>query len=564
MAVSKIAVIALVAIISVPILLGYALNLNQVTVSEYDRNDDSVNVTQLLQNGTAYTTANGDIYQLNSKFTRDFDDVKIYPKYEQISSVKSSMPLTEGHIANYTGGDFPTLLATRDMYFISFDIAYSATSYVTVGVYRNGAITDTFNHVSYLLFERSTNTIYITCIYGPNSWTTYTDTDEHFEGFKFTLTGLSSLPIDYGLINRIGYGTNPYVDISAGFHFNRDSYNPSGYSWYINLPQKTSTALVSINLDSITDANYVFSLHDITFTKTTTAGVVSWTASRTNMGVTTTYDLYYDPSISNNTYQMFIDYSDQSEPSDDPSHPDPYRKYTRNVELRYIGGWQKLIGSANYYLTYTFEKTEYRQPANSYLNSIYVTGSPRSPTIRVDAAQFQAFQYQVIEDKTYDPSSFRSVPSTEVASIQKYGTQIIFGGNTYSVKDGNITLGSHSIPVEGLIFSSVPNDNGTYDNKIGNTLVSTTANPSTIQFVGKWAASVSTASMSQNTYTKTEWNVGSFAWDGMDQNFLIVGLVTCLGVFVALGIYARKSRSGGIIPLMIVVGGAAMVFFVML
>ena len=561
--VSKIAVVALVAIISVPILLGYALNLNQVTVSEYDRNDDSVNVTQLLQNGTAYTTANGDLYQLNSKFTRDFDDVKIYPKYEQISSVHSSMPLSEGYIANYTGGSFPYVFANRDMYFLNVDLAYSATSYVTITIYSGGSVIATYAHAVSLLYERSTDTVYVTCVYSPTSMTTYTVAGQNSTGFGFTLTGLASVPVDFGFYYNPG--TNTYVDISAGFHFEKDAYNPSGYGWFINVPDKTSTALLSINLDSITDANYSFSIMNVVFQKTTTAGVVSWTASQTIMGVTTTYNLYYDPSISNNTYQMFIDYSDQSEPSDDPSYPYPNRKYTRNIELRYVGSWPQLIGAANYYQTYNFEFVRYSTPANSYLNNINMNHSTsRSPTIRVDAAQFQAFQYQVIEDKTYDPSSFRSIPSTEVASIQKYGTQIIFGGNTYSVKDGNITLGSHSIPVEGLIFSSVPNENGTYDNKIGNTIISTTANPSTIQFVGKWSASVSTASMSQNTYTKTEWTPGQFGWDGIDSNFLIVGLVTCLGVFVALGIYARKKGSGGIIPLMIAVGCAATVFFIML
>ena len=125
-------------------------------------------------------------------------------------------------------------------------------------------------------------------------------------------------------------------------------------------------------------------------------------------------------------------------------------------------------------------------------------------------------------------------------------------------------VGTHQIPVKGLVMSSIPNGAGTYDNKIGNTIVSTTATPSTITFNGVWSASISTQSMESYTYTKTEWIAGEFAWDGMDQNFLIVGLITCLGAFVALGIYARRTRSGGIIPLMIVTGCAAAVFFIMI
>jgi hypothetical protein len=115
-----------------------------------------------------------------------------------------------------------------------------------------------------------------------------------------------------------------------------------------------------------------------------------------------------------------------------------------------------------------------------------------------------------------------------------------------------------------LVLSSILNEDGDYDNMIGGTIISTSATPSTITFNGTWSGSITTQSMESFTYTKPEWNAGSFAWDGMDQNFLIVGLVTCLGVFVALGIYAKKRGSGGIIPLMIAVGCAAMVFYIML
>jgi hypothetical protein len=49
----------------------------------------------------------------------------------------------------------------------------------------------------------------------------------------------------------------------------------------------------------------------------------------------------------------------------------------------------------------------------------------------------------------------------------------------------------------------------------------------------------------------------------MDDNFLIVGLITCLGVFIGLGIYARKTGKG-VIPLLIVCGGAAALFICMI
>ena len=183
--------------------------------------------------------------------------------------------------------------------------------------------------------------------------------------------------------------------------------------------------------------------------------------------------------------------------------------------------------------------------------------------MRIDSAEYRGFESPVIENVTYTPASFRTNPSTTIENIYTYGTSIVFGSTTYTVKDKCISIGTHKIPLNGIVFDSVPNELGTYD-RINGDVVSTSANPATIRFNGQWSASVSTLAQDQVTYTKTEWTPGHFGWDGVDQNFLIVGLLTCLGVFIALGIYARKRGTGGIIPLMIVTGCAAAVFFIML
>jgi len=53
--VSKVAVIALVAIIAVPILLGFGMNFNLVNESRYVDSDQKTNVTDLLNTSTAYS-----------------------------------------------------------------------------------------------------------------------------------------------------------------------------------------------------------------------------------------------------------------------------------------------------------------------------------------------------------------------------------------------------------------------------------------------------------------------------------------------------------------------------
>ena len=124
-------------------------------------------------------------------------------------------------------------------------------------------------------------------------------------------------------------------------------------------------------------------------------------------------------------------------------------------------------------------------------------------------------------------------------------------------------IGNHKIPVKNMVLDSIPNASEGYDNRINGTVISTTPEPSTITFNGKWAASISTVAQDTHTVTKTEWIAGGFAWNGIDHNFLMVGLLTSLGAFIALGIYARRSK-GNVLPLMLVCGGAAMIFFVML
>lgn len=551
MGVSKIAVIALVAVIAVPILLGYGLNLTETTETTYTMTGDSVNVTPLLQSGTGYTSAEGNVYQLNTEFETSPMDGETFPIYERSTTSKTTFPFVSNIVQNWGGGI--QYLSYAQEYFISIVYpTYSATSYVIAQLYSEDTLVYTVNHVVYMYYNQTEDLVGVIEKTGGGG-SSYNITGQNVTAISFTLINMSSIPIKWGVLYNVdGY----FTDLAAGWHF-ESSWNTGNK---VILPDGTFNVLVSINLDSITDANYSLLMntqdnHSYYFVKTTTDGVVKWTVTAGGE----TYDLYYNPSISDNTYQFLIAYGDTTEPTNNPS----VTRYYRHAEFRYVGHWPATFGAANYYQKYDHDYYVDSSLPNE-LDYVYMTNSPRSPTMRIDAAEFRAFEYAVIENNTYSPAEFKTNPATSITSIQRYGTSLEFGGNTYNVKDGNITLGTHDIPVDKLVFESVPNGSGDYENKIGNTLISTTATPSTITFNGKWSANVSTQAMEQTSYTKTEWIPGEFAWDGIDQNFLIVGLITCLGVFVALGIYARKRGTGGLIPLMIAVGCAAMVFFIML
>lgn len=566
MAVSKIAVIALVAVIAVPILLGYALNLTETTETDYKVTGETVNVSPLLQNGTDYSYSHGSTFQLNSNVVRNAGANTVYPFYKTTTTTKTSIQYTI-YNTNYSAS-ISAPIAQHN--YLQISVSNSTQSdYVRLSVVDSGGTTR-------LTVDRLLDMIYIKATSGTNNTLNYSflnasnnvvqgSTNVNYTGTILTAP-VGNFAGTGGKVTIIADNNTwspSYFDISGGYtliNHNQTSTNNKAKTAMLYTPTDTKTALLTMNLGSITDSTYSININNYHFEKTTTGGVVKWTWN-TLSDPSDVQELYYDQTRSDNTYQLLLDISYAGQ-NNDPNIPYSY-VYIDHAEMRYVGSWPSLIGEANYYQLYSFDTPIYANTSQFILGINFAEAS-KTPLVRFDDALFRAFEYPVIEDRTYAPADFKTNPSTTITNITAYGSSIDFGGNTYNVSKGNITLEGRSIPVTDLTFSSIPNESGTYDNKIGNTLISTSATPSTITFNGKWSASISTQSNEQYTYTKTEWNAGSFAWDGIDQNFLIVGLVTCLGVFVALGIYARKKGSGGIIPLMIAVGCAAMVFFIML
>lgn len=557
--VSKVAVIALVAVIAVPILLGYALNLNEVTETDYRVTGDPVNVTPLLQNGEYYDYVQADTYGLNTNFTNDPDvQQQLVPAYQKTTNQKTSLPFVV-NANNWSGGYWQ--LNNHNKVYMAFDYTGTGTAYVSMQIISNGSVLQTVNRVTYYSYNHSTDSITYS-YYGSGTTQVY---DGYVSGGNYTQVNI----VLHNMSNVMTYwgqqdtDTSTYVDLSAGF---RLAYNTGGY---IALPYQTKSFVMSVNLDSITDPTYQFFIDSkygrIGFYKTTVDGVASWKAGWTSG---TAQPIYYDPTLNNNTYQIFyeIDYSKNKVDEN-------YRYYDLFVQLRYVGNWPSFIGVANSYFDYDYHQYNSSEPISSspiglknvrVLKSEYAYGNNGglTPKIRMDAALCRGTAYPVITDKSYDPATFKDNPSTTISNVNTYGASIEFGGNTYNVSKGTITVGTHKVPINGLVLSSVPSDGG-YDNKIGDTIISTTATPSAITFNGKWSASITTTAQEEYEYTKTEWIAGEFAWNGLDQNFLMVGLLTSLGAFIALGIYARRTKAS-IWPLLVVCGGAALTFFVML
>lgn len=553
--VKKIAIIALVAVLAIPILLGYGLNLTETTETDYRETGESVNVTQLLQNDVYYNYAHGDLYQNNSYFAEGPASVfsySQYPFYNTITTAKTSM---KGNIAYESGNNVLGSSGAVDTYSLLYyqaDYKPSIGSVtMTFNTYLNGVYTPVsvanFHSANY---DYDTSQWKVTHYTSDTAITSTTYNDFHsVVGFTQTAGYDGFMYVVYSDLNE-----SYYIDLSAGFTF-KSNYQNS----ITNLPNYTHSILFTVNLDSITNANYLLRFSALggsdMLIKSTINGQVHWYLRNYN-DPSISRELYYNPAIPDNTYQFRVT-------ADKLSYDGTYYYYDDQIEARYVGTWPKLVGEANAYQVYSYNYTTTRTSDSRGSLDLYASTS-EYPIMRIDDTLFSSFEYPVMSDQQYAPADFKTNPETTISNVTHYGTSLQFGGNTYTVTNGKIYISGRDIPVKDLKLSSIPNGNGTYDNRIGKTVVSTTAAPSTITFDGIWAASVSTQSMESYTYTHTEWIAGSFAWDGMDQNFLMVGLITCLGVFVVLGVYARRSRSGGIIPLTIVTGCAAAVFFIMI
>ena len=559
--VNKVAVIAIVAILAVPILIGFGMNLEPTTKTEYLPDNEQLNVTELLKNGIGYSYAHGDPYQLNTNFetfqgASPTEDGQIYPVYttatDTVSSLKASYFYRTSIMADFN-------LSGCDFFFQQMDYNPSVGQ-VTVTIYDGGTTVATIAYAHTINIDYKNGVIKYTHFQSGQGYKLYFG--------EVSITGATWIHADstgdvssmknYGWYNLST--STKYIDLSKGFYF---TGVPN--KWRINMPENTRKVTLTINLDSVTDSSFMMGIKAVNnyyYLSKTTLGSVYWDFIQSGNPT----ELYLDPNRTDNTYQISFETVKYKTDS-------TYEYYTEYITLKYVGGWPSQFGEANYYKTYTFTQN-YKHPISSpddisindltfisYNNSNNIT---KTPVMRVDDAYFRSFEYPTIADEEYNPSSFKTNPSTKISSITQYGLSITFAGNEYNVgSDGNITVGTHKVSLSNIILDSVPVTGG-YNNRINGITISTTAQPSTIIFNGQWAANIQTDSQSINTYQTTVWHAGEFAWDGMDGNFLIVGLITSIAAFLGLGIYARKSNSKGVIPLMIVCGGAAVLFFVML
>lgn len=573
--VSKVAVAALVLIVATPILLGYALSFEDVTVVRYEEGDYT-NMTYMIKNSTAYGVAPLDIYGLNSNvmsinpFNEDQD--KFYPLYNQYSSAAS--PIDLDHVTQtlpYTA----ILTAFNYANFVVYGNNYGASEYVSMEMLdANDNTISTVNYCYFAYYSASDGIVHYgySTNYGLNI---VFDSNSDAKKLIFNSVGgySGSLECDWSLTattHQQKSENDLYVDLSAGFNVNYST----GAAWPTRPINWTPNAVVD-------DCVITFDLDSMN-PFTLTPGVSYY------MRV---YAKNPDTSATNNDYRMIRLYYDDSKwylntdnvgsLSSDPQYEELiydagsgtncYQiKITKTgYELHYIGAWPAAIAEANYYRTWS---VNWGNPIDddysicSILINQRGTGGWTAPTkMRFDSATYRAAYYPVTQDYTYNPSKYVGGSSsvTKIGVVDMTGSSIQFGGQTFEVSGNSLIVGTHKINLSSLKFETLATAGG-YDNKINGYLISTTPAAAPIVFDGTWLVEVSSAQVTAQSYTQNDkWVPGQFGWDGIDTNFLLAGLFACVACFVGLGLYAHRTGAK-VLPLLLVCGGAAVMFFIMI
>ena len=541
--VSKVAVMALVAIIAVPILVGFGTNFEEVQSTQFVRSADTTNVTPLLQSATEYEYAAANSYETNvpknltyplwyqekgASYTSFYeyqyfeDDSAAYVNTEYVLSGYDSIDIVSyGLQIRYGFYDASNQSFAQNIYHLEYDgttIKFDGTDISNIKPPYMGDIVK----------------IKVEAV-GGSGW----------EGAIITYTTASMTPAEAA-------SNSAFVNLAGGFRTQSWNSNMTAF----DMPAPAKEVLITIDLSSVSPNSLTlaqrdaFRIDQYYFLLDSTTNPGYWTIR---------YAVGSDPLSTLDTIPVLNDsesvYQIKITPSD--------------VTVYYVGTWPNSFGAANVYKTYGPYTIIPKESADSDFTTLKIFASRQtspynciSHKMRIDSAMVRSATYSIIQNRTYDPATLMDNPYTKLETAYT-GSSLTFGGNTYTISNGTINMGgTHPVPVNGMILDSVPTDSG-YDNRINGTVISTTATPSTITFIGKWAANITTGTMSSETVTENKWIAGGFAWDGFDSNFMMVGLLTAVGAFILLAMYGKKSgaKVGG---LMLVCGGAALMFLVML
>lgn len=183
---------------------------------------------------------------------------------------------------------------------------------------------------------------------------------------------------------------------------------------------------------------------------------------------------------------------------------------------------------------------------------------------RIDAADIASGYYPTTKNYTFNPNGMFPNKSYNLVftSVAFYGDSIGLAGTSYTVTDGKIVIDDQTVPLLRAEIRSIYNDEtAQYDNTINGVPLASTATPAAIYFGGEWSLIAYYYGMEKVTETANEWKAGGFGLT--EQGTIVVALLVDLAAFLGFGFYGRRTgtKVGWLLALC---GGAGFVLLCML
>lgn len=508
------AAIALTVIIAVPIGLGYLLNLEENDKLIWEA-DAPVNITDKINNsyGSVYTSYDG---PLNNYYVNTGGD-DFQPNFKTVSQKYTSIPV-------YGPG------ATEHI---------EPSSYVWLGQYGgntyalkgdiNAAKTIILKNIDPSAPTRAINIPQISgYVYGViliKEGTTVTIDNTSY-------TDVSDVQISSGTYDIIAEVITGFADPAGGW-----SVSANTVSYWTNHQQYNAGAkfMLALPINSTVE-----------FSPTGSSSLTI--TSDSNHNITYTFQRYNQEAITGNLGQyvyLMLDWSNSD-----------------GFTLAGIAKWPAMGNNPTVLNSYIYSIEESGSYSGMYWQHIRTNNA--NVLFRVDSALIGSSQYPVAVDSSIEPAKINPATQSyqvQLSKVERYGPSITFGGQTLTVKDNSVIVGTKRIQLNNAILSSISEDGITWINKINDREVSQTLAPTNITLNGTWSAIYTLAPLQSKTIHVQEWTPGTFAIDM--QTFGMIGAGTAAAAFIALGMTGKASGSKMLI-LGLVCGVAAIIFGILM
>lgn len=539
--VSKVAVIAIVVIVAAPILLGYAMAFEEVDKDVWTE-DRTRSVNGLFNNGVAWTWVSANTYTMNGIGSlNDGMDHYMTPYYNQIAA----SPYTSIEVGQRAYSANATITMGQSSGTVYIDDGEAATLHVT---YLEGGVIVNTNQA--LTFSASFSGGSIYGFYQTPLGVNVSYQFDNVQSFSFNkdvhiqdyVSGSYADPAAGWTVNQLSYAAYAQLPIFWGFKDLITDMVVITVDFGPTLAGLSANDTVSSTIRPLINGMVSGGPLEVTMHKwnglTTDSSYMEFNGQR----VYTAQTIGMDFVSTDNVWQFVFDLD--------------------GAEAYYVKSWPDQFGRAQYYQQIEIPY-EYASDSDPRVTEIYGLSLEEGLTYRIDYAHTRSTSYPIATDITWDATDLLQ---DDEASYRitfgsgQIGSSIGWAGQTYKITDGSIKVGSVKYKVSELQLDS-RYLNGERINYINGRQISTGDNE--LQLGGSWTAIVSLSELTHSTNTVTEWQPGEFAWNGVDQSFALMGLITCAAAFVGLGMYGKRSGAK-VGTLMLVCGCAAFVFLALL